>query len=160
MSQFLTLGVNGKTLKFSFIIRMYYEQLGPMLKPFVLKFRPDLSAPSKEIAEKQVPAKLKPIVGGIAVYRVVRGGKGVATKFERGCQRREKRHMRGRAGSGRADNIALMLKSYKTCGTEKGIRRAWGFLSTLWHPRWRRPCSLIHNTEQYGSSQVCRDQEN
>ena len=71
-----------------------------MLKPFVLKFRPDLSAPSKEIAEKQVPAKLKPIVGGRSSYRVVRGSKGIATKFERGGQRREKRHMRGERGLG------------------------------------------------------------
>ena len=34
-----------------------------MLKPLVPKFRPDLSAHIKDIAEKQVPAKLKPIVG-------------------------------------------------------------------------------------------------
>ena len=35
-----------------------------MLKPLVPKFRPDLSARSKDIAEKQVPVRLKPIVGG------------------------------------------------------------------------------------------------
>ena len=34
-----------------------------MLKPIVPQFRPDLSARSKDIAEKLVPAKLKPIVG-------------------------------------------------------------------------------------------------
>ena len=34
-----------------------------MLKPPVPKFRPDLSARLKDIAEKQVPAKLRPIVG-------------------------------------------------------------------------------------------------
>ena len=34
-----------------------------MLKHFVPKFRPDLSARLKDIAVKQVPAKLKPIVG-------------------------------------------------------------------------------------------------
>ena len=34
-----------------------------MLKTLVAKFRPDLSARFKDIAEKQVPAKLKPIVG-------------------------------------------------------------------------------------------------
>ena len=34
-----------------------------MLKPLVPKFRPDLSARLKDIAENQVPAKLKPIVG-------------------------------------------------------------------------------------------------
>ena len=31
-------------------------------KPIVSKFRPDLSARLKDIAKKQVPAKLKPIV--------------------------------------------------------------------------------------------------
>ena len=31
-----------------------------MLKPLVPKFRPDLSAHLKDIAEKKVPAKLKP----------------------------------------------------------------------------------------------------
>ena len=34
-----------------------------MLKPLVPKFRLDLSARLKGIAEKQVPAKLKPILG-------------------------------------------------------------------------------------------------
>ena len=34
-----------------------------MLKPLVPKIRPDLSARLKDIAEKQVPAKLNPIVG-------------------------------------------------------------------------------------------------
>ena len=34
-----------------------------MLKILVPKFRPDLSTRLKDIAEKQVPAKLKPIVG-------------------------------------------------------------------------------------------------
>ena len=33
-----------------------------MLKPLVPKFRQGLSARLKDIAEKQVPAKLKPIV--------------------------------------------------------------------------------------------------
>ena len=36
-----------------------------MLKPLVPKFRPDPSARLKDIAEKQVPAKLKPIVEAI-----------------------------------------------------------------------------------------------
>ena len=35
-----------------------------MLKPLVHKFCPDLFAHLKDIAEKQVPAKLKPIVAG------------------------------------------------------------------------------------------------
>ena len=34
-----------------------------MLKPLVPKFRSDLSVRLKDIAEKQVPVKLKPIVG-------------------------------------------------------------------------------------------------
>ena len=33
-----------------------------MLKPLVPKIRPDLSACLKDIAEEQVPAKLKPIL--------------------------------------------------------------------------------------------------
>ena len=33
-----------------------------MLKPLVAKFRSDLSVHLRDIAEKQVPAKLKPIV--------------------------------------------------------------------------------------------------
>ena len=41
-------------------IRAYYEKLG--LKRLVPKFRPDLSTRLKDIAEKQVPMKLKPIV--------------------------------------------------------------------------------------------------
>ena len=63
MSQFLPLGVNGYTLKFRFFcIRVYNEKLGQMLKPLVPKFGPDLSARLKDIVEKQVPARLKPIV--------------------------------------------------------------------------------------------------
>ena len=33
-----------------------------MLKPLVPKFRPDLSVCLKDITEKQIPVKLKPIV--------------------------------------------------------------------------------------------------
>ena len=44
------------------MIRIYYEKLGHMLKPLVPKFRPDVFARFKDIAEKQVPARLKPIV--------------------------------------------------------------------------------------------------
>ena len=65
MSQFVTLGANGKTLKFwFFVIRVPYEKLGHLLK-LVLKFRSDLSVHLKDIAKKQVPAKLKPIVGDL-----------------------------------------------------------------------------------------------
>ena len=46
-----------------FVIRVYYEKLGRMLKPLVPRFRFDLSVRSRDIAEKQVPVKLKPIVG-------------------------------------------------------------------------------------------------
>ena len=39
-----------------------------MLKPPVPKFRPNPSVHFKDIAEKQVPAKLKPIVGVSTVW--------------------------------------------------------------------------------------------
>ena len=39
-----------------------------MLKPLVPNFRPDISARLKEIAEKQVSAKLKPLVGVCCQY--------------------------------------------------------------------------------------------
>ena len=51
-------------LIFSFI-RVYHERLGHMLKPLMSKFRPDLS--NNDIAEKQVPAKLKPIIAYLFV---------------------------------------------------------------------------------------------
>ena len=64
MSQFLTLGANGKVLKFwFFVIRVYYEKLGHMVKRLVPKFRPIMSSRLTDIAEKHVPTKLKPIVG-------------------------------------------------------------------------------------------------
>ena len=63
LSLFLTLGANGKILKFCFfVIRAHYEKLGHILKPIVPKFRRDLSIRLKDIAEKQVLTKLKPIV--------------------------------------------------------------------------------------------------
>ena len=46
-----------------FVLREHYEKLGHMLKPLVAKFRSDISVRLRDIAEKQVPAKLKPIVG-------------------------------------------------------------------------------------------------
>ena len=50
-------------MKFGFfVIRIYYEKLGHMLKPTVPKFRPNSFAHLKEIAKKQVPVKLKLIV--------------------------------------------------------------------------------------------------
>ena len=64
MSRFITLGANGKTPKFGFfVIRVHYEKLGHMLKPLMTKFRSDISVHLKDIAEKQGPAKLKPIGG-------------------------------------------------------------------------------------------------
>ena len=46
MLQFFTLAANVKILKFwFFVIRVYYEKLGDMLKPLVPKFRQDLSVP-------------------------------------------------------------------------------------------------------------------
>ena len=53
---------------YSFIIRVYDEKLGHMLKPLVSKFRHDLSARLKDIAEKQVSAKPKHIVGITSRY--------------------------------------------------------------------------------------------
>ena len=64
LSQLLTLGANGYTVKFSFFyIRAYYEKLDHMLKPLLPNFRPDLWARLKDTPKKQVPAKLKPMVG-------------------------------------------------------------------------------------------------
>ena len=64
-AQFLTLGANGKAMKYRFfVIKVYYEKLGHMLKPLKSKFHSGLSARLKDVVEKQVPAKLKPIVGG------------------------------------------------------------------------------------------------
>ena len=66
MSQFASLGANGKTPKFLFfVIRVYYEKFGHILKPLVPKFRSDLSVDLKDITEKQVPAKLKQIVNHV-----------------------------------------------------------------------------------------------
>ena len=50
-----------KILLLFFVIRVHYEKLGHMLKPLMPKFRPDLFIRLKDIGEKQVPAKLKPI---------------------------------------------------------------------------------------------------
>ena len=62
----LTLGANGEALKFCFfVIRVYYEKLGHMVKPLAPNFRSDLSVRLRDIAEKQVSAKLKPIVGSV-----------------------------------------------------------------------------------------------
>ena len=42
-----------------------------MLKPIVPKFRSDLSVRLRDIAEKQVPAKLKPIVGILECFVIL-----------------------------------------------------------------------------------------
>ena len=66
MSDFLTLGTNGKTPKWIFFdVREYNEKVGRILKHHGPQRRPDLSARLKHIAEEQVPAKLKPIVGNL-----------------------------------------------------------------------------------------------
>ena len=53
----------GNTLKFGFFaMRVYYKKIDHMLKPPEPKFRSDLSSRFRDIAEKQVPAKLKPTV--------------------------------------------------------------------------------------------------
>ena len=72
MLYFLILRANDKTPKFCFfffVIRVYKETLGRMLKPLLPKFRPDLSICLKDFVEKQVSAKLKPIVGIIELER-------------------------------------------------------------------------------------------
>ena len=45
-----------------FVIRVYCEKLGHMMKSLLAKFRSDLFVRLRDIAEKQVPAKPKPIV--------------------------------------------------------------------------------------------------
>ena len=41
-----------------------------MLKPLVPKFRSDLSFRLRDIAEKQIPVKLKPIVGRLYLGKI------------------------------------------------------------------------------------------
>ena len=45
-----------------FVLRVYYEKLRGVLKLLVPTFRPDLCVRSKNIAEKAVIARLKPIL--------------------------------------------------------------------------------------------------
>ena len=47
---------------FFFVLRVCYEKLGNMLKPLLPKVRSDLCVRLRDIAEKQVPSKLKLIV--------------------------------------------------------------------------------------------------
>ena len=49
-----------------FVIRVHYEKLSHMLKLLVPKFLSDLFVRLREISEKQIPTKLKPIVNGEA----------------------------------------------------------------------------------------------
>ena len=44
------------------VMGVYCEKLGHMLKPLVPKFRSELSVRFRDIAEEQVPKKLKPRV--------------------------------------------------------------------------------------------------
>ena len=48
---------------FIFAISVHYEKLVHVLKPLVPMFRSDTSVRLRDIAERQVPAKLKLIVG-------------------------------------------------------------------------------------------------
>ena len=68
-------------------IRVYYGKLGCMLKPIVPKFRPDLSAHLKEIAEKQVPREAEAVssyfivtcqISARSMQPFPRNGKGVS----------------------------------------------------------------------------------
>ena len=45
-----------------FVIRVYYEKFGHMLKPLLLKFCSDLSIRLRDITDTLVPAKLKSLV--------------------------------------------------------------------------------------------------
>ena len=45
-----------------FVISVHHGKSGHILKPPVTKFRSDLSVRSRDNAEKQVPAKLTPMV--------------------------------------------------------------------------------------------------
>ena len=49
-------------LIFFFVVRLYHEKLGRVLKNPMSKFCSDLFVRLRDITEKQVPAKLKPIV--------------------------------------------------------------------------------------------------
>ena len=53
-----------RNFDFLFVTRAYYEKLGHMLNTLAPRLRPDLSASLKDVAEKQVPTKPKPIAGG------------------------------------------------------------------------------------------------
>ena len=60
---FLTLRANGRTLNFFLCCcKSILQKLGRMQEPLMPKFRPDPSVRLKDIFEKQVPVKLKPIV--------------------------------------------------------------------------------------------------
>ena len=60
---------------FSFFVLIVNEKiLGRMLKPAVSNFHPDLSAHLTDIAEKRVPAKLKPMVALHHVTPLRHGG--------------------------------------------------------------------------------------
>ena len=48
------------------------KKIGCMLKHVVSKFRHDLSIRLKDIAEKQVPAKLKPIISILSLIELIR----------------------------------------------------------------------------------------
>ena len=63
-------------------MRAYYQKLGCMLRPLVPKIRPDLYARLKNIAEKQVPAKLKRIVGGGGTIRRQLDGRATESRSE------------------------------------------------------------------------------
>ena len=64
---------------FDFCYKGILQKIGRLLKPLLPKFRCDLSVRLRDIAEKQVPAKLKSIVGGyVSKYH---GGMAVGFKY-------------------------------------------------------------------------------
>ena len=63
-SYFLTLRVNGKSLKFwLFVISLYYKKLGRHLKPLLSKYPPDPLGRLENMPEKVYYTELKPIAG-------------------------------------------------------------------------------------------------
>ena len=53
-----------------FVTRVYDEKLGHILERLVAKYRPDPYARLRDIAEKQVPANLKPIVDSLCTMKI------------------------------------------------------------------------------------------
>ena len=62
--------VRNSVFFFCFVISVCYEKSPYMFKALVPKLPPDLSVRLKDVAEKQVPALLKPIVAMTEYYEI------------------------------------------------------------------------------------------